>query len=77
MSRDKSMTKSGWKKQDAAYRKDISDRRKAKRLRKAHARLFEFLAGWRETRAILADSDTMAAIAEAEADIAADNVVPL
>lgn len=43
--RNKAMKKSGWKQRDAKYRQDVSDRRRANKVRKAFARAVEIMAG--------------------------------
>ena len=66
MPRGKSMKKSGWKQRDRKYQEGQRALAKANRERRESAAA--------ETAAILADPDTMAALAEAEADMLAGRV---
>lgn len=43
--KDKAGSKSGWRKRDAAYRQEQSQRRRANIQRKAGARLVDFMTG--------------------------------
>lgn len=84
MARNKSMSKSGWRKKDRAYRDTQRAKAKANREHKGLANLFALVTApceftnnraarraesMAETQAILDDPDTMAALAEAEAEV--------
>lgn len=77
MSRHKAGTKSGWRKRDKKYRLEQNNRARRNRQRKVVNFLVDITGGpgkfraitsEAETSAILADPDTMAALAEAEAE---------